>query len=249
MQEPENMVESAAAAAQYWTPDYIRIAVTPTGVVMLDLKRGRYHGLGFATARELAALAENWSQVSTEAHALEPLPRERALPRAPALLRAGLLSRDPPDTALISGSVSLTAQLTSVVPRERCAPSVRLRHALDFGRACLWAKRALSSRTLYSLACEMSASTRASDAAGLQDTFDLVCIFRGLRPFAFESRDRCLFHALALRRFVSFYGAHPSWVIGVCARPWAAHSWCQFDNCVLDAMPEDVNRFTPILSI
>lgn len=236
--------------AQYWTPHHIRIAVTPTGVVLLDLKRNRYLGLGVNNARELAALAANWSQVSNEAQPLEALSRDNAVARVAAFVQAGLLSCDPPDNAFATHPVDLSAQLGSIGLQQQALASIHLHHMIRFARACIWAKSALRSRTLYSIACEVSAAkARSVDAPDLQRTIELVCIFRRLRPYAFESHERCLFHALALLNFLLHYGVHPTWVIGVSARPWGAHSWVQLDNCILDASPEEVCTFTPILAI
>jgi hypothetical protein len=236
---------------QYWTPHHIRAAITPTGVVLLDMKRNRYMGLGMTEARALAALAPNWPHASTEGQPLQALSRERALLRVAAFVEAGLLSRDPPEAGFSTTTVDLTAQLTSIGLQDQATVPIRPHHIVNFIRACVWAKWVLRSRTLYSVACEISAAkkTQGSSASNLQCTIALVCIFRRLRPYAFESRDRCLFHALALLRFLSRYASHPTWVIGVSARPWAAHSWLQVDNCLLDSSPEEVCSFTPILAI
>ena len=108
----------------------------------------------------------------------------------------------------------------------------------------------MRSRTLYSVACEISeARTSDSEVVDLQRTIELVSVFRRLRPYAFEAKDRCLFHALALQRFLFRYGSYPTWVVGVSARPWAAHSWVQVEECVLDSSPEDVCAFTPVLAV
>jgi hypothetical protein len=39
------------------------------------------------------------------------------------------------------------------------------------------------------------------------------------------------------------------WVIGVRAKPWGAHAWVQHDKLLLDANPEHVCEYTPILTI
>jgi hypothetical protein len=224
--------------------------VTSTGVVLLDLKRNRYLGLGVGNTRELAALAANWTQVSNEAEPLESLSRDSALAHVEPFLQAGLLSRDPPEVAFNVRTVDLNVRLASVGLQAQAPTSLQAHHLFNFIRACLWAKSGLRSRALYSIACEVSAAKEhVAEIAPLQRTIELVCIFRRLRPYAFESKDRCLFHALALLNFLFRYGCHPTWVIGVCARPWSAHSWLQLDNCILDSSPEEVCSFTPILAI
>jgi hypothetical protein len=70
-----------------------------------------------------------------------------------------------------------------------------------------------------------------------------------MRPFAFTSLDQCLFHALALTRFVNDSGQLATWVIGVRLRPWGAHSWVQQNHRVLDTTPEIVREYAPILAV
>jgi hypothetical protein len=240
----------SAEEPKFWTPHHIRAAVTVTGTVLLDLKQNRYRGLATETTRALAALAENWSSISTEAQRLATQPRDRALTQAPDFIEAGLLSPAPPEVTFMTRAVNLKTQLTSIGLQERAATSIRAHHLVRFVGACLWARKALRSRSLYSIVCEVSASnTGASKPTDRHRTIELVCIFRRLRPYAFAAQDRCLLHALALLHFLSYYGSRPVWVIGVCARPWAAHSWLQLDDCVLDSSPEEICRFTPILAV
>jgi hypothetical protein len=236
---------------RYWTPHNIRAAVTPTGVVLLDLERNRYLGLGVTHAQEIAALAANWRDISNEAHPLPALSHPVEAARRAALVDAGLLSRNPPKIGFVTTLVDLTVQLTSIGRQEQVVVAIRPHHIVTFIRACWWAKRVLRSRSLYSVACEVSETKRRQLAlpSGPQRTIELTCVFRRLRPYAFTSRDRCLFHALALLRFLGHYGSYPTWVIGVCARPWMAHSWLQLDHCVLDSSPEEICSFTPILAI
>jgi hypothetical protein len=76
-----------------------------------------------------------------------------------------------------------------------------------------------------------------------------VASFQRLRPYWFAAQDQCLFHALALRHFLRAYGIAVSWVIGVRTLPWGAHSWLQTNNCLIDATPEEVREYVPILCV
>ena len=76
-----------------------------------------------------------------------------------------------------------------------------------------------------------------------------MSIFRRLRPYEFAAKDQCLFHALALLKFLAHYNIHPTWVIAVRPTPWAAHSWLQLGTLVLDCTPEEISGYTPILAI
>jgi hypothetical protein len=111
----------------------------------------------------------------------------------------------------------------------------------------------LHSRSLYSIASELHFSKQRQRAQGAAE-YDvelaaLVRQFRRLRPYAFAAHDQCLFHALTLTRFLGAHGVYPTWVIGVRLRPWGAHSWVQHDHWLLDATPEAVREYTPILAV
>lgn len=236
---------------RYWAPHYLRAAVTPTGVVLLNLQQNRYLGLGLADAQQFAALATNWREISVEAQPLPLSGEPIADARAAAFIDAGLLCRVPAAIGFDTTVVDMTAQLISVGREQQAVAAIRPHHVFNFIRACFWAKRMLRSRTLYSVACDVSAAKQQQRALppNPQRTIALVGVFRQLRPYAFESRDKCLFHALALLRFLGYYGSHPTWIIGVSARPWMAHSWLQLGDCVLDSSPEEIGSFTPILAI
>ena len=52
-----------------------------------------------------------------------------------------------------------------------------------------------------------------------------------------------------LVKFLASYQVHPTWVIGVRTKPWAAHSWVQQGTLLLDSNPEEVCEYTAILAI
>ena len=103
---------------------------------------------------------------------------------------------------------------------------------------------------MYSIACEIAESRAGlTHDIDLQRTVELVSVFHRLRPYGFAAKDQCLFHALALLKFLAYYKIHPTWVIAVRPTPWAAHSWLQLGTLVLDCTPEEVSGYTPILAI
>jgi hypothetical protein len=77
----------------------------------------------------------------------------------------------------------------------------------------------------------------------------LVDAFRLIRPYFFLAKENCLLHALTLVNFLAHYGEFPLWVFGVRSDPWAAHSWVQQDQYLLDCNPESVCGLEPILAI
>lgn len=239
-------------AKQYWVPSHVRACVTATGAVLLDLQRNRYYAIGPKEASSLAALALNWSAASTQAHtSQEELTVAEATRIADGLVRERLLSSVPvPPAPFKTVPIDMHAALTSGgYEAPRCV-SPRLHHIARFLRACLWARHAVRSQRLYTIACDLSEAKAAARSAGdLQWAIELVTIFRRLRPYRFAASDQCLFHALALVKFLSHYDTFPTWVIGVRAKPWGAHSWVQQGTLLLDANPEHVCEYAPILTV
>jgi len=239
-------------AQRYWVPIHIRACSTTTGAVLLDLKRSRYFGIGRDELNVLARFAPHWpASYFAGTERLDANAADTNNRIANALFTAGLLTQNAPTEAgLPSREVDLSATLTSVGHQiEKSAP-LQLAHVVNFIHACAWARRAQRARTLYSVATEISDyKSRAPQRFDTQQAIELVCIFRRLRPFTFTAQEQCLFHALALIKFLSHYRIFPTWVIGVRPKPWAAHSWVQEGSLLLDSNPEHVCEYTPILTV
>ena len=240
---------------EYWLPSHVRACSTATGTVLLDLRRNRYFGVGRKETIALRALAGNWQNLSA-AHAsfasdAEPLPLPEAVGIADKLVEAGLLSNSAPEPAAFTTTpVDLHSLLTSVGHELDRRASIRWRHISHFLQACMWARRSVRSRTLFLVAEDIGRQKQSAGAPFDADrAVELVSVFRRLRPHTFAARDQCLFHALALVRFLAHYDVYPTWVIGVRTKPWAAHSWVQQGTLLLDANPEQVCEYTPILAI
>ena len=239
----------------YWLPSHVRACATATGTVFLDLRRNRYFGVGRKETVVLRSLASNWDSPATTSASFagdtESLPLQDAVRIADKLVEAGLLSNSAPEPAAFTPTqVDLQSLLTSVGHEIDRKSSIRWRHLVAFLRACTWARRSVRSRTLYLVAEDIGRQKSAAGASFDADrAIELVSIFRRLRPHTFAARDQCLFHALALVRFLASYDVHPTWVIGVRTKPWAAHSWVQHGTLLLDSNPEEVCEYTPILAI
>jgi hypothetical protein len=237
---------------QYWIPSHVRVCPLLASTILLDLKRNRYFGIGTNETRALSTLALNWDQANGSAATVERLAPDAAILMADALVEAGLLSRDAPAerTAFSGPPPDLSGVLTSAGHELSRGTSLRLAHIASFIAALAWTRRALRSRSLYSIACAVR--DRKAAASGDFDecrAVELVGIFRRLRPHTFAARDRCLFHSLALVRFMARHDVFPTWVIGVRAKPWGAHAWVQQGKLLLDASPEHVCEYTPILTV
>jgi hypothetical protein len=237
---------------QYWIPAHVRVCPLLSSTVLLDLKRNRYFGIGTKETRALSTLALNWDEANGSATPVDRLDPEAAIAMADALIEAGLLSRDvPAERAAFGGApLDLSGVLTSAGHQLNRSSPLRLAHLASFVAALAWTRRALRSRTLYSIACELRDQKAAADGPFDEHrAIELVGIFRRLRPHTFAARDRCLFHSLALVRFMARHAVFPTWVIGVRAKPWGAHAWVQENKLLLDANPEQVCEYTPILTV
>jgi hypothetical protein len=237
---------------RYWIPPHVRVCPLLASTILLDLERNRYFGIGTRETRALSTLALNWNEANGAGTAVEPLARDAAIAMADALIDAGLLSREAPaDRSTLTGArLDLNGALTSAGHELSRKTSLHLAHIAAFLGALAWTRRVLRSRSLYSIACEVrDRKDAACGAFDQQRAIELVGIFRRLRPHAFAARDRCLFHSLALVRFMARHAVFPTWVIGVRAKPWGAHAWVQHDKLLLDANPEHVCEYTPILTV
>ncbi len=237
---------------QYWIPPHVRVCPLLASTVLLDLERNRYYGIGAQETRALSTLALNWNEANGTATAVERLTPDAAIAMADALINAGLLSREAPGdrTAFGGAPLDLTGALTSAGHELNRSVPLRVTHVATFLAALAWTRRALRSRTLYSIACEIR--DRKTAAGGTFDetrALELAGIFRRLRPHTFAAQDRCLFHSLALVRFMARHAVFPTWVIAVRAKPWGAHAWVQQGKLLLDANPEQVCEYTPILTV
>lgn len=248
--KPSAPHEPAQDVPQFWIPSHVRACPSASGAVILDLKRNRYYGVGAKEAYTLFTFGQHPPAPSSALPWFEPPPLETRVRIAQHLTEAGFLSRSPPEPAFVDGHIELSGTLTSVGHEVAGFTRIHPGHFVRFLRACAWSRRALRSRTLFSVASEISETKHRSSATfDQQRAIALVCVFRRLRPFAFAAKDQCLFHALALVKFLSCYQVFPTWVIGVRARPWAAHSWIQEGSLVLDSNPEHICEYTPILTV
>lgn len=237
---------------RYWIPSHVRVCPLLASTILLDLKRNRYFGIGANETRALATLALNWREANGSAAVVEQLAPHDAIAMADALIEAGLLSRASPADGASFGAapLDLSGVLSSAGHELSRIAALRVAHIASFLGALAWTRRALRARTLYAIASEVRDRKAAADAAfDEQRAVELVGLFRRLRPHTFAAHDRCLFHSLALVRFMARHGVFPTWVIGVRAKPWGAHAWVQQGKLLLDANPEQVCEYTPILTV
>lgn len=235
---------------KYWLPQHVYLCAVQDSVVFLDVRRDKYFGLGGKEMRALAAVVPAWPNASK--HPDEPpISANDSVRVAEVFVRKGLLTPDEtagkPATPVV---LDLGGFMRAAGDGLEQTPIIRPRHVALFVLACVSTLWALRFRSLEQIVERVKARKQSAvPAAGSQDIEALVQIFRRLRCYLFTARGHCLFHALALTGFLARQNKFPTWVIGVRTTPWGAHSWVQQDSVVLDATPEEIRFFTPILAV
>ena len=239
----------------YWFPPHVYICRVPGGAIFLDLRRNRYLGVGEAEAYALKRYVANWQYAGPALDHESPHSGETESRILDAIAQSGLLQSHDAGIGPFTPRVDLCSTLRSLEDLPVSLAPIRALSALRFLQCCIWARYALRSSSLYDIVCSIhgfgpadsgSISPSQSDIAHIKL---LVESFRRLRPYAFAAHDQCLFHALSLTQFLKLHHVRATWIIGVRVRPWAAHSWVQHDDLILDGTPESVHGYTPILAV
>lgn len=249
------------ADAEFELPDHIRLAHTSAGAVFLDLHSNRYLGVG---RRESEALQLLLPQTVRRQSRPDGEPAPMTVPEAveitQQLAKRNLLARR-------SSSASCLAPQQRDDPTHDCVhgplemlpadlagePGFRYSDIVEFSRASHWAHRAIKDTALLDVARQLREFNCAARFAHQQQrsrsAASCVASFRRLRPWSFAAKDQCLFHSLALLRFLTLHGICATWVIGVRTTPWNAHSWVQLGRMVLDGTPESVYDYAPMVIV
>ena len=201
-------------------------------VVFLDLCEDRY----FQVHGELTAEVRRFLCSRN--------PRTEDFPR---LLKAGILRR---------GERSLAAaemQLTVARRRPRSLSQGR-GDAIEIAFALISevrVRRALRSGGLHKMVEELiDRRQRIGSPVSPDDpgpsrvirSFEAAKLFR-------SPANLCLSRSIAMVQRLASFGCRAQLVMGVRVSPFAAHSWAQFDDLVLNDTPEEVARFEPILVV
>lgn len=251
-QHPDDNVASLERLPEYWLPAHVYACRVPGGTVFLDLCRNRYVGVGETETQVLRRHVANWQDAGPVLE--HDSPDEAAARILDALVESALLQPEPERIRLFSPISSGLQKARRDLDAFQASPrSIRVLDSWRFLRSCLWAHCVLRTSSLYDTVRAIEDFRQAggsiSSPADPAQIHRCVRIFRRLRPYVFAAHGRCLFQALALARFLQYYRTPAVWVIGVRIRPWAAHSWVQQGDLILDGTPESVHGYTPILAV
>lgn len=236
---------------QYFVSGHVRWCATQDGIVLLDLKSGKYLGLGAIEANALKLVVRNWREIEFDINnggAREAIVDGESL--ATQLISSSLLSVDSQEHNNLSASpypytsISHSEVLSIEKPHLAFLANLAISHLI--------ALRLFRTATLEFIVNRISSRKKLHTPINNHDTESVrhyACIYLHLRPMIFTSRDRCFLDSLTLVEFLSRYGVFPLWVFGTKTQPFGAHCWVQYDSHVLNDTPEVARGFTPILVV
>jgi hypothetical protein len=250
------LASAESVEARYFMSPLIFTSVTRQGVVLLDLKRNRYLGLGYSDALVLSKHARGFPSLDQPAEFEVVPPADHADHAAilEAFLRRGIVTMGRPRAGnIVSSIVSLHGSLVSIGDEITAQAVNPGRHVPAFIFSLLSSSACLRCMPLRLIVQHVYRRHSAALAKGYTFSVSrasaLVEAFRLIRPYFFFAKENCLLHALTLVNFLARYGEFPLWVFGVSSDPWTAHSWVQQDHYLLDCNPESVCGLEPILAI
>lgn len=240
-------MQNTSPACHLTLSTHVRACESNGTVILLDLRKNRYVGVGGAEARSLVGQVEGWPQLPDAMASANP---ELCSKVAHRLLSQGLLSDQrvsrtdgaplEAHTSTLNASCSPTSGAIGVHRMGRFLMSAMLAHwwmrrlSLDEVATAIAARRRRMPANVGEPMAAMSAAIEA---------------YAKLRPLVFTARDKCLYDSLALVAFLGTEGLSARWVIGVRTRPFGAHAWAQSGHTVLNDHHEYVSQFRPILVV
>ena len=242
------MSQTSAPTPTYRLADHVRACRIDQQVILLDLIRSKYLGIGREQQLGLSQAIADWP--ATPEPMSTPSPRVGLDALLKPLVDQQMLVRA--DTSP-RPSTSLAAPAKSLDVSQAGRPSLKTRDFVGLAWAASIAGIWLKRRNLADIAVSvhrLRPNTTSGNASNSADQLGrAVASYLRLRPFLFTAHDRCLHDSLTLVRFLARKHIYATWVIGVRTRPFAAHSWVQAGDLVINDVHEHVRRFTPILIV
>ena len=245
------MLSPSFHTAKLRLADHVRACRIDEQVILLDLKRDTYQGVRSARTDSVSNVIADWPDCDNRPSLHAPPEQSAAVSTllktlsGQAMLvnaRAAPAARAHLDEALDSWRPGATESLSNINWQDL------LRLGWSAGGAACWLRwNSLAQIESHIVRLRRQASRRVP--TGSDELHRQVSAYMRVRPFIFSARDRCLHDSLTLIRFLAARALFPRWVIGVRTRPFAAHSWVQSGNLVLNDMHDHVRAYHPILVV
>jgi hypothetical protein len=236
-----------SAEQKYWLAPHVHVCVTGDYAVLLDLRRDKYIGIGREHMPALAASVIGWPTARSETASAAP-----AKAFLGKLLSTGMLTTDPAAGKEARSPAIPHPQLAAIQADLEHRPQITIRDVVQVLIAAATAKALLKWRPIETVVARVERRKerhRAGSGFDLDAARPIVAAFLYLRPLVFTTKDECLFDSLVLVELLARHRLFPVWMFGVSTNPFRAHSWVQAGDHVLNDLPENVSRFTPILAV
>lgn len=231
--------------ARYRLADHVRACLVDEQVVLLDMRRNKYLGIGGPQLQNLSQYIVDWPGAGAPS---PPVEDARLDPWVENLHRQHMLVSAREAGRLPTPVHEVTATLNGHAQSRRSGLEWRelVRLCWAAAVAAHWLKR----RSFADIAGHVARLRRGGHpACTVEDIRGAVASYMRLRPFVLTANDQCLHDSLSLIHFLAAYGMFPTWVVGVRTRPFCAHSWVQRGSVVLNDVHENVRAYTPILVV
>lgn len=240
------MLDAPAAHPRYRLAPHVRACRIDEQVVLLDLRRNKYIGVGGPQLALLSREVADWPASASSQKAAEPVQELGLATLVEQCLLVPASQPGPTPIAIERPSTSLTLEA------EAPASTTAARRLARLCWSAVVASHWLQRHRLADIATRVARLRRPQqheESARNADLGKASAAYLRLRPFVLTAHDRCLHDSLTLIRYLAGEGLFPSWVIGVRTRPFGAHSWVQSGGLVLNDLHENVRAFTPILVV
>jgi Transglutaminase-like superfamily len=247
------MPDAIAQRPRYRLADHVRACCINDQVVLLDLRRSKYLGVGGPQLSALGEFIADWparkiNQTVGEVGDSHPRSATEAWFRT---LREQLMLTDKPTPAKQDPSLG---EPLLTLNTDIAGPQTSIwRNLIHLAAAASVATVWMRCRTLSDIAGSIRRLRKPPLIAGDHGDFNKlsanVSSYLQVRPFMLTAHDQCLRDSLTLVSFLAMRGIYPTWVIGVKTRPFGAHSWVQSGNVVLNDSHDYVRAYRPILVV
>jgi hypothetical protein len=228
---------------------HVRACRIDDQVILLDLLRNKYLGIGGDQAQSLVRQVGGWPD-NGDTEAGGPVSATHAL--TTQLLSQGLLTNKESSRpkAVVLGDAAYSLEQGDQTMGRTIGAARFFRFLRSVAVTSLWL-RFCSLQVIAASVARRQERLRSSPSESLafQRLRDGSAAFDRLRPFVFTAHEKCLQDSLALVTFLASEGSRAHWVIGVKTRPFGAHSWVQSGETVLNDVHENVRRYRPILVV
>ena len=225
-----------------------------TQIVFLDLERNKYSAIDRSLAPSLTGIVGGWATSDSGASSLGAATNGKKIEKqvAESLLERGILTRSQ-ENGKKAAPTRLANPTTDLVKEyDLSKSSISLLHIVRFIRSYLYAVVALRIFSLAGIVRRIRVQKmqvgQQVQYGSVSEARELVRIYDQLRPFFFQSSQKCLLNSLVLIEFMRHYNVHPTWVIGVTTGPFRAHSWLELNGAVVDDFEIHVKNYVPIMA-